>query len=163
MPEADRGLTCSLGRSYSRDVPHCSQGVRDPMRLPAPLHRRAAAHVRPGVVASVVLGIAVVATACTPGGSTRQVNEPTQPAKTGVTETEPITLTVWDQETGQVSKVWDELNAEFEEQNPTVTIERVNRDFGELKTLLKLAISGPNGPDVVEANQGWPDMGGLVK
>jgi raffinose/stachyose/melibiose transport system substrate-binding protein len=133
------------------------------MRLPAPLHRRAAAHVRPGVVASVVLGIAVVATACTPGGSTRQVNEPTQPAKTGVTETEPITLTVWDQETGQVSKVWDELNAEFEEQNPTVTIERVNRDFGELKTLLKLAISGPNGPDVVEANQGWPDMGGLVK
>ena len=24
-------------------------------------------------------------------------------------------------------------------------------------------MSGPNGPDVVEANQGWPDMGHLVK
>ena len=39
----------------------------------------------------------------------------------------------------------------------------MNRDFGELKTLLKLAISGPHAPDVVEANQGWPDMGQLVK
>ena len=44
-----------------------------------------------------------------------------------------------------------------------MTIDRVNRDFGELKTLLKLAISGPHAPDVVEANQGWPDMGQLVK
>ena len=44
-----------------------------------------------------------------------------------------------------------------------MTVKRVKRDFGELKTLLKLAISGPNPPDVVEVNQGWPDMGRLVK
>ena len=80
-----------------------------------------------------------------------------------MTETEPITLTVWDQECCQVSKVWDQLNAEFEQEYPNVTIERVNRDFGELKTLLRLAIAGPKGPDVVEVNQGWPDMGQLVK
>jgi raffinose/stachyose/melibiose transport system substrate-binding protein len=76
-----------------------------------------------------------------------------------VTEKGPVTLTVWDQESGPVSKVWDRLNTEFEHKYPNVTIKRVNRDFGELKTLLKLAISGPHAPDVVEANQGWPDMG----
>jgi raffinose/stachyose/melibiose transport system substrate-binding protein len=101
--------------------------------------------------------------ACTPGGSTQEVSPPPPPAKTGVTETEPITLKVWDQECCQVSKVWDRLNAEFEERYPNVTIERVNRDFGELKALLRLAIAGPKGPDVVEVNQGWPDMGQLVK
>jgi raffinose/stachyose/melibiose transport system substrate-binding protein len=101
--------------------------------------------------------------ACTPGAPTQEASPPPPPAKTGVTETEPITLKVWDQECCQVSKVWDRLNAEFEERYPNVTIERVNRDFGELKALLRLAIAGPKGPDIVEVNQGWPDMGQLVK
>ena len=88
---------------------------------------------------------------------------PPPPAATGVPNTGPIALTIWDQESGPPSSVWDRLNAEFEAKYPNVTIKRVNRDFGELKTLLKLAISGPHAPDVVEANQGWPDMGQLVK
>jgi raffinose/stachyose/melibiose transport system substrate-binding protein len=107
--------------------------------------------------------VGLIGAACTPGGEVSQATAPPAPAQTGVTETEPLTLTVWDQETGQVSKIWDQLNAEFEQQHPNVTIKRVNRDFGELKSLLRLAISSPNGPDVVEANQGWPDMGALVK
>lgn len=114
----------------------------------------------------IVTGLAVagvLAMACTPGASTEQPSPPPPPATTGVTETGPITLTVWDQECCQVSKVWDQLNAEFEERYPNVTIKRVNRDFGELKALLRLAIAGPKGPDVVEVNQGWPDMGQLVK
>lgn len=114
------------------------------------------------LVAAVAIA-ALIAIGCTPGGSTRQASPPPPPARTGVTETEPITLTVWDQECCQVSKVWDRLNAEFEERYPNVTIKRVNRDFGELKALLRLAIAGPKGPDVVEVNQGWPDMGQLVK
>jgi raffinose/stachyose/melibiose transport system substrate-binding protein len=105
----------------------------------------------------------LIAIACTPGGSTPEASPPPPPERTGITETEPITLTVWDQECCRVSKVWDQLNAEFEAEYPNVTIERVNRDFGELKTLLRLAIAGPRGPDVVEVNQGWPDMGQLVK
>ncbi len=109
------------------------------------------------------LVLAAIAAACTPGGSASQVSAPPAPASTGVTETGPVTLTVWDQECCAVSKVWDQLNAEFEAKYPNVTIERVNRDFGELKTLLKLSMQGPHGPDVVEANQGWPDMGQLVK
>jgi raffinose/stachyose/melibiose transport system substrate-binding protein len=114
----------------------------------------------------VLLALSLLATAvsaCTPGAEPREVSAPPAPAVTGVTETQPITLTVWDQETGRVSEVWDQLNAEFEAEYPNVTVKRVNRDFGELKALLKLAISGPSGPDVVEANQGWPDMGQLVK
>jgi raffinose/stachyose/melibiose transport system substrate-binding protein len=107
--------------------------------------------------------VTFAAVACTPGGSTEQASAPPAPASTGVTATEPITITVWDQEYGQVGRVWDKLNAEFEQEYPNVTVKRVKRDFGELKTLLKLAISGPNPPDVVEVNQGWPDMGQLVK
>jgi len=114
-------------------------------------------------IALAILAASVVAVGCTPGGSVSQATAPPAPAVTGVPDTGPITLTVWDQESGQVSKVWDQLNAEFEQKYPNVTIKRVNRDFGELKTLLALAMSGPHGPDVVEANQGWPDMGHLVK
>jgi raffinose/stachyose/melibiose transport system substrate-binding protein len=100
---------------------------------------------------------------CTPGGKTHAASAPPAPATTGVPDTGPIVLTVWDQESGQVGKIWDQLNSEFEQQYPNVTVQRVKRDFGELKTLLKLAISGPHPPDVVEVNQGWPDMGQLVK
>ncbi len=110
-----------------------------------------------------LLALAVVGLACTPGGQGDRATAPPEPTRTGVTETEPITLTIWDQECCQVSKVWDRLNAEFMQAHPNVTIERVNRDFGELKALLRLAIAGPKGPDVVEVNQGWPDMGQLVK
>jgi raffinose/stachyose/melibiose transport system substrate-binding protein len=120
----------------------------------------------PAAWSRIVTGLAVagvLAMACTPGASTEQPSPPPPPATTGVPETGPITLTVWDQECCQVSKVWDQLNAEFEERYPNVTIKRVNRDFGELKALLRLAIAGPKGPDVVEVNQGWPDMGQLVK
>jgi raffinose/stachyose/melibiose transport system substrate-binding protein len=111
----------------------------------------------------VLLVAAMTAAACTPGGIARPVSVPPPPAHTGVPDTGPITLTIWDQESGPPSKVWDQLNAEFEVKYPNVTITRVNRDFGELKTLLKLSLSGPHAPDVVEANQGWPDMGQLVK
>lgn len=117
-----------------------------------------------GLRGSVVLAVlALVAMACTPGGETHQASAPPEPARTGVTETGPVTLTVWDQECCQVSKVWDQLNEEFMQKYPNVTVKRVNRDFGELKALLRLAIAGPKGPDVVEVNQGWPDMGQLVK
>jgi raffinose/stachyose/melibiose transport system substrate-binding protein len=111
-----------------------------------------------------LLAVSALAVAgCTPGGETHPASAPPAPATTGVPDTGPVTLTIWDQESGQVGKIWDQLNGEFERQYPNVTVQRVKRDFGELKTLLKLAISGPHPPDVVEVNQGWPDMGQLVK
>jgi raffinose/stachyose/melibiose transport system substrate-binding protein len=109
------------------------------------------------------LGFVAVVVACTPGGEVDRASAPPAPSTTGVANDGPITLTIWDQESGQVSRIWDQLNAAFEQQYPNVTVKRVKRDFNELKTLLRLAMSGPHPPDVVEVNQGWPDMGQLVK
>jgi raffinose/stachyose/melibiose transport system substrate-binding protein len=114
-------------------------------------------------VLSLTALAALLAAGCTPGSPVDQPSAPPAPATTGVPDTGPVTLTIWDQESGQVGRVWDQLNEEFEQQYTNVTVKRVKRDFGELKTLLKLAISGPHPPDVVEVNQGWPDMGQLVK
>jgi raffinose/stachyose/melibiose transport system substrate-binding protein len=127
------------------------------MNAPSPNTSRALRLLLP------VVAMALIAAACTPGGEATQASLPPPPATTGVPDTGPITLTVWDQESGQVSKVWEQLNAEFEAKYPNVTIQRVNRDLGELKALLRLAMQGENGPDIAEVNQGWPDMGALVK
>jgi raffinose/stachyose/melibiose transport system substrate-binding protein len=103
------------------------------------------------------------AVSCTPGSSNGPAKAPPKPSNTGVTVTKPVTITVWDQETGKVKAVWDQLNKAFEQKNPNITVNRVNRSFGDLQSVLKLAIAGPHAPDVVEANQGWPDMGQMVK
>ena len=83
----------------------------------------------------------------------------TDPAKAG-----KVTLTVWDQEVrgGQNAEI-TKLNREFEAKYPNVTIKRTSKSFSDLKTTLKLALSGNNPPDVVEANQGYPDMVSFVK
>jgi raffinose/stachyose/melibiose transport system substrate-binding protein len=44
-----------------------------------------------------------------------------------------------------------------------VTIDRDSRSFSDLKTTLKLALSGDTPPAVIQANQGYPDMGAFVK
>ena len=44
-----------------------------------------------------------------------------------------------------------------------MTIKRVAKSFTDLNTTLKLAVSGPKAPVVVEANQGRQVMGQLVK
>jgi raffinose/stachyose/melibiose transport system substrate-binding protein len=115
------------------------------------------------LVLSAGLAAAGIGASCTPGHSNGPAKAPPKPANTGVTVTKPVKLTVWDQESGKVSGVWDELNKAFEQKYPNVTIDRVRRSLGDLQSVLKLAISGPHAPDVVEANQGWPDMGSMVK
>jgi raffinose/stachyose/melibiose transport system substrate-binding protein len=83
----------------------------------------------------------------------------TDPAKAG-----KVTLSVWDQEVrgGQNAEI-TKLNREFSAKYPNVTIKRTSKSFSDLKTTLKLALSGNNPPDVVEANQGYPDMVTFVK
>jgi raffinose/stachyose/melibiose transport system substrate-binding protein len=75
-----------------------------------------------------------------------------------------VTLTVWDQEVrgGQAAQI-KQLNRAFQEQYPNVKIDRVARSFEDLNKTLKLAVSGPDAPDVVQANQGRPVMGTLVR
>src|SRR5204863_9439723 len=55
------------------------------------------------------------------------------------------------------------LNAAFQKRYPNIKIKRVAKSFTDLQTTLKLAASGPNPPDVVEANNGYSAMGPLVQ
>jgi raffinose/stachyose/melibiose transport system substrate-binding protein len=126
-------------------------------------------HVRWAVVAMTLA--AVVGAGCgSPGGdadeaakknseeATKEVQKP------DISKAGDVTLTVWDQEVrGGQAKQIKELNKQFQAKYPNVTIKRVARSFEDLNKTLKLAVSGPNAPDVVEANQGRPVMGTLVK
>jgi raffinose/stachyose/melibiose transport system substrate-binding protein len=115
-----------------------------------------------------IVSTALVAAACSPpgsgGGGGNTTGKPKasvakNPAKAG-----KVTLNVWDQEVrgGQNAEV-TKLNKEFMAKYPNVTINRTSKSFSDLKTTLRLALSGKKPPDVVEANQGYPDMVTFVK
>jgi raffinose/stachyose/melibiose transport system substrate-binding protein len=114
--------------------------------------------------------LAGVAAACgaAPGGdddASKQANESEKNArKIDVAKAGPVTLTVWDQEVrgGQQAQI-KRLNAAFQAKYPNVKIKRVAKSFADLNATLKLAVSGDRAPDVVQANQGRPVMGQLVK
>lgn len=75
-----------------------------------------------------------------------------------------VDLVIWDQEnTPGTQDVLVKLNDEFQKKYPNVTIKRTVKNLNDLKATLKLAISGDNPPDVVEANQGYSDMAAFVK
>jgi raffinose/stachyose/melibiose transport system substrate-binding protein len=75
-----------------------------------------------------------------------------------------VTLLVWDQEVrGGQAATMKALNAAFAKKYPNIKINRVAKAFTDLQATLKLAASGPNPPDVVEANNGYSAMGPLVK
>jgi raffinose/stachyose/melibiose transport system substrate-binding protein len=117
-------------------------------------------------LAAGVLGLAVV-TACAPGSDNAGKDSPAEPAKPVATDAAKmgdVTLTVWDQEVrgGQAAQM-ARLNAEFQRKYPNIKIKRVSRSFDDLKTTLRLALSGKEPPDVVEANNGRSDMGEFVK
>jgi len=106
-------------------------------------------------------------TGCAPGsGGDSGPKNTTAPkaVNTDVAKAGKVTLTVWDQEVrgGQDKRV-EQLNKEFEDKYPNVTIKRVSRSFNDLQATLKLALSGDKPPDVVEANQGYGQMGEFVK
>lgn len=109
-------------------------------------------------------GVVLSMSACAPGPSgDTAAPSPTNEASKDISSAGPVTLTVWDQNTdGGISKAQDQLNAEFHEKYPNVTIQRTVESFSDLKTTLKLALSSNNPPDVVQANQGYPDMGAFV-
>jgi raffinose/stachyose/melibiose transport system substrate-binding protein len=75
-----------------------------------------------------------------------------------------VTLLVWDQEVrGGQNAAMKALNSAFQKKYPDIKINRVAKSFTDLQATLKLAASGPNPPDVVEANNGYSAMGPLVK
>jgi raffinose/stachyose/melibiose transport system substrate-binding protein len=118
-----------------------------------------------GLTALAAISTAL-ATACAPGsgsGSGTATKAPTA-VETDVAKAGNVTLTVWDQEVrGGQKEQLDKLNAAFEAKYPNVTIKRVSRSFTDLQKTLRLALSGDDPPDVVEANQGYAAMGAFVK
>lgn len=118
------------------------------------------------LVASVAAAFALALSACTPGsGSAPSTAQSSLSPVSKTFGSDPITLTVWDQNTGDdgIGLAQKQLNEQFIAKYPNVKINRVSRSFSDLKTTLKLALSGDNPPDVVQANQGYPDMGAFVK
>ncbi|HET7305151.1 MAG TPA: extracellular solute-binding protein [Segeticoccus sp.] len=115
---------------------------------------------------TVTAGLA--AAACSPPGSSgaapSQSSRPASSISTDPADAGKVTLRVWDQEVrgGQNAEI-TRLNKQFQDKYPNVTIDRTAKSFSDLKTTLKLALSGENPPDVVEANQGYGDMVTFVK
>jgi raffinose/stachyose/melibiose transport system substrate-binding protein len=135
---------------------------------PGGLNCRSATARRRTAPVVLALGAALLAAACVPGtdgsaaeragglGASGAVPDPAEAGK--------ATLTVWDQEVrGGQNDELERLNAEFEEKYPNIRIKRVARSFSDLKKTLKLAISSNKPPDVIQANQGYPDMVAFVK
>ncbi|WP_181765122.1 ABC transporter substrate-binding protein [Streptomyces albidus (ex Kaewkla and Franco 2022)] len=139
-----------------------SASTRGTDRRPAAARRRTAPLV-------LALGTALLAAACVPGTDGSAASGAGVPGAAASSVPDPAkagkaTLTVWDQEVrGGQNDELERLNAEFEKKYPNVRIKRVARSFSDLKTTLKLAISGNKPPDVIQANQGYPDMVAFVK
>lgn len=75
-----------------------------------------------------------------------------------------VTLVVWDNWTRDAEQAMiEQLNAEFEEANPGVTIQREAYDTSDLTDILPLSLSESSGPDVAMINQGFSGMGALVE
>ena len=121
-------------------------------------------------IALVLLSLTAAVAGCgTPGGDStdngKKADEAKKnSAKVDVAKAGDVTLTIWDQEVrgGQAAQI-KQLNAAFLAKYPNVKIKRVAKSFTDLQTTLKLAVSGNKAPDIVEANQGRPVMGQLVK
>ena len=119
---------------------------------------------------ALLVALATLAAGCgTPGGdsadnSTKAEESKQNSAKVDVAKAGDVTLTIWDQEVrgGQAAQI-KRLNAAFLAQYPNVKISRVAKSFSDLQATLKLAVSSNKAPDIVEANQGRPIMGQLVK
>ncbi|MCC6315166.1 MAG: extracellular solute-binding protein [Thermomicrobiales bacterium] len=82
----------------------------------------------------------------------------------GARAQEPVTLTVWDNWTRDVDDALiEQLDREFMDAHPGVTIDRIAKSFGDLKATAKLAMSSPDGPDLIQINQGMSDMGAMAQ
>jgi raffinose/stachyose/melibiose transport system substrate-binding protein len=122
------------------------------------------------VFAALALAVVVAACGSAPGAKdddeAKKAATPaaTVEAKPDISKVGDVTLTVWDQEVrGGQRKQIEELNKQFMAKYPNVKIDRTAKSFEDLLKTVKLAVSGSDAPDVVEANQGRPIMGELVK
>src|SRR3954466_11349719 len=122
------------------------------------------------VLAALALTIVVAGCGSAPGAKDNSAKKAaatpaaTVDAKPDISKVGNVTLTVWDQNVrGGQNKEIEELNKQFQAKYPNVKIERTAKSFEDLLKTVKLAVSGPDAPDVVQANQGRGIMGEMVK
>jgi raffinose/stachyose/melibiose transport system substrate-binding protein len=115
---------------------------------------------RPSKTAAALVGAAALLLVAGFAGTTQSSGG----TKAGASKAATVTLIVWDQEVrGGQNATMKRLNSQFQAKFPNIKINRVAKSFTDLQATLKLAASGPNPPDVVEANNGYAAMGPLVK
>lgn len=117
------------------------------------------------IVSGVALAAAsmLVLTGCTPGSETAGPADTNTAVETDVSKLGDLTLRVWDQEVrgGQNEQI-EQLNKAFMEKYPNVKIERNSQSFEDLGKTLRLALTGDEAPDVVQANNARNSMGQFV-
>ena len=87
----------------------------------------------------------------------------TEEGTSGGDAVEEITLRMFDNETGELSPIWDEQIAAFEAANPGVTIERSSRSFSDYLDTVLLTLSGDDPPDIFQGNAGYTVDGPLIE
>ncbi|MFC5829885.1 extracellular solute-binding protein [Nonomuraea insulae] len=122
---------------------------------------------RGSLTLALLAASAVALAGCAPGSSAPPPPSPqasASPVRTDAASLGNVTLTVWDQEVrgGQAAQM-KKLNDAFHAKYPNIKLNRVSRSFDDLTTTLRLALSGNEPPDVVEANNGRSSMGAFVK
>ena len=134
--------------------------------------RASSRSVRLALPAALAIAPLLAVAGCAPGGSAdapAATGGATSAAEAKPVNTDPssmgnVTLTVWDQEVrgggnAQITK----LNADFQKKYPNITIKRNSRSFDDLVKTLRLALSGNDAPDIVQANNTRSQMGEFVK
>ncbi|HEX7746103.1 MAG TPA: extracellular solute-binding protein [Micromonosporaceae bacterium] len=136
-----------------------SRAPERPGRFRTPARLRAAV----GLVAVLSL---FGAAACAPGSDSKKPagDGTDRTVQTDAAKLGNVTLTIWDQEVrGGQAEQMKALNDAFHAKYPNITIKRVSRSFDDLGATLRLALSGNDAPDVVQANNGRADMGKFVQ
>ena len=134
--------------------------------------RASSRSVRLALPAALAIAPLLAVAGCAPGGSAdapAATGGATSAAEEKPVNTDPssmgnVTLTVWDQEVrgggnAQITK----LNADFQKKYPNITIKRNSRSFDDLVKTLRLALSGNDAPEIVQANNTRSQMGEFVK
>jgi raffinose/stachyose/melibiose transport system substrate-binding protein len=119
---------------------------------------------------AALAALTLTAGACAPGGGSGSgsgggSDSPASP-KAGATDVAAmgdVELILWDQEVreGQASQ-FSQLVDAFKAEYPNIAITRVEQSFEDLSTTLALALTDPNPPDIVQANNSRADMGAFV-
>ena len=115
------------------------------------------------LLGSGALAVAASLSACAPKGGSASAGATPVEVSTDIASAPEQILTVWDQEVrGGQNEQMQRLNDAFMRACPNITINRVSQSFDDLQTTLRLALTGEDAPDVVEANNSRSTMGQLV-